>query len=211
MSTHHPRACLGPLSRCLHLVPLFLWAGLTSAQGITQPDNGERHYDARVGQARALTASEQLRSQSQAPPNISADMQELSALEVDEITGAVRSLSSKRGFLSAAATEKPMTIAMDFVRRNLAALNLDASDLKGYTVSNVVYSKVTGATHIYLQQNYQGHSGLQRPAADQCGSRRPHRQRQQFFHVRIQERGAFPEAGAAVARGRGRGPCTSPE
>ena len=83
-------------------------------------------------------------------------MQELSALEVDEITGAVRSLASDRGFLSTANSGKPMTIAMDFVSRNLAALGLQASDLEGYTVSDVVYSKVTGATHIYLQQRYQG-------------------------------------------------------
>ena len=83
-------------------------------------------------------------------------MQELSALELDEVTGAVRSLASERGFLSAATPGEPMAIAMDFVRRNLAALGLEASDLEGYTVSNVVYSKVTGATHIYLQQRYQG-------------------------------------------------------
>src|SRR4029077_11676355 len=81
---------------------------------------------------------------------------ELSALELDEITGAVRSLSSERGFLSTATSGRPMTIALDFVRRNLAALCLEASDLEGYKVSNVVYSKVTGATRIYLQQQYQG-------------------------------------------------------
>jgi len=157
MSTCHSRAGQGPLSRCLHLVTLLLWAGLAPAQGVTQPpDTGERHYDARAGQTRALAASEQLRSQSQVPATLSADVQELSALEVDEFTGAVRSLSSDRGFLSSVAPGKPMTIAMDFVRRNLAALNLGASDLEGYTVSDVVYSKVTGATHIYLQQNYQG-------------------------------------------------------
>jgi extracellular elastinolytic metalloproteinase len=114
----------------------------------------ERHYDARLQQnaARAL-AQPRLQAQTQA---LSADVQELSSLDLDETTGAVRSLSSERGFLSAAAPGKPMDIAMDFVRRNLAALNLQESDLAGYKVSNVVFSKVTGATRIYLQQQYKG-------------------------------------------------------
>ena len=49
-----------------------------------------------------------------------------------------------------------MTLAMDFVRNNVAALGLEAADLQGYEVTDVVHSKVTGATHIYLQQRYRG-------------------------------------------------------
>lgn len=140
-----------PRSRFSYLLPLLLWGSLASAQS---PDDGERHYDARAGLSRAL--SDPLRSQTEVPRNLSADIQELSALELDDTTGAVRSLSSERGFLSAATPGEPMAIAMDFVRRNLAALNLEASDLDGYRVANVVYSKVTGATRIYLQQQYRG-------------------------------------------------------
>ncbi len=136
---------------CLSLLPLLLSIGAAHAQA----PEGERHYDARAAVSRTLSV-DQLRSQSQVPQSLSADVQELSALELDDVTGAVRSLSSERGFLSAAASGLPMTIAMDFVRRNLAALNLEASDLEGYTVSNVVHSKVTGATRIYLQQRHQG-------------------------------------------------------
>ena len=139
-----------PLSLCV--LPLMLWAGLAPAASL---DSSERHYDARAGLRSSLTL-DQLRSQAQVPQGLAADVQELSALEVDEITGAVRSLSSERGFLSAAAPGKPMTVAMDFVRKNVAALGLEASDLDGYTISDVVYSKITGATHIYLQQRYQG-------------------------------------------------------
>ena len=155
MSTRQSRAGQGPHSLRLSLLPLLLWAGLAPAQGIA---DAERHYDARaaLGQQKALTTLEQQRSQAQVPQSLSADVQELSALEVDETTGAVRSLSSESGFLSAASPGKPMTIAVDFVRRNVAALGLEASDLEGYTVSDVVYSKITGATRIYLQQRYQG-------------------------------------------------------
>jgi extracellular elastinolytic metalloproteinase len=140
------------LSKGLLFAPLLLWAGLAAAQG---PADGERHYDARAAQPRALTL-DQSRAPAQASQSLSADVQELTALEVDEITGAVRSLSSERGFLSMPASGQPMAIAMDFLQRNLAALGLEASDLEGYTVSNVVFSKVTGATRIYLQQRYQG-------------------------------------------------------
>jgi hypothetical protein len=152
MSTRSPRAGHRPHSLGLSLVPLLLWAGLAPAQDL---ENAERHYDARAGLSRALTL-DQSRSQASVPQSLSADVQELSALELDEITGAVRSLSSERGFLSAATPGLPMTIAMDFVSRNIAALGLETSDLEGYTVSNVVYSKVTGATRVYLQQRYQG-------------------------------------------------------
>jgi len=155
MSTRLSRASPGLRLRSLFLLPALLGAGLATAAGLTDE---ARHYDARaaLAQGRALSVPDQLRSQSQTPPGLSADVQEFSAVEVDEVTGAVRSLSSQRGFLSAAKPGKPMDIAMDFVKQNLSALNLEASDLEGYSVSNVVFSKVTGATRIYLQQRYQG-------------------------------------------------------
>ena len=116
----------------------------------------ERHYDARAGLSRALTA-DQLRSQASG----AAEPLRRRAGAV----GAGTRRNHRRGALACRANAafsaprrsgQPMTIAMDFVRRNLAALGLEASDLEGYTVSSVVYSKVTGATRIYLQQQYQG-------------------------------------------------------
>ena len=153
MSSTRPRTLQGPLAPALYLLPL-LWVGLANAQSL---DSGERHYDARAALSRTAVP-DQLRSQAQAsvPRTLSADVQELSALELDEITGSVRSLSNAHGFLSVAAPGKPMAIALEFVKRNLAALNLEPSDLEGYTVSDVVYSRVTGATRVYLQQRFQG-------------------------------------------------------
>jgi extracellular elastinolytic metalloproteinase len=136
----------------LYLLSLLLCAATAPAQDV---HDGERHYDARAGLTSARALGE-ARPQLSVPRTLSADVQELSALELDDITGAVRSLSSERGFLSAATQGQPMTIAMDFVRRNLAALGLEASDLDGYSVQDVVHSKVTGATRIYLQQRHQG-------------------------------------------------------
>jgi len=134
----------------LILFASILWTGVAAAQGIT---DGERHYDARSQQGARAFGEARTQSPTQ---SLSADVQELSSLDLDEVTGSVRSLSSERGFLSAATPGNPMSIAMDFVRRNLAALNLEESDLADYVVSDVVFSKVTGATRIYLQQRYQG-------------------------------------------------------
>ncbi|HEY5809180.1 MAG TPA: M36 family metallopeptidase [Povalibacter sp.] len=155
MSTFQPRAGQGRHSfSSLSLIPLLLCPVLASAQSIGLTDS-ERHYDARTAQSRALI-SDQFQAKVPTPQSLSADVQELSPLEVDEVTGSVRSLTSERGFLSRPTRGAPMAIAMNFVRRNLAALGLEASDLEGYTVANVVESKVTGATHIYLQQRHQG-------------------------------------------------------
>jgi extracellular elastinolytic metalloproteinase len=154
MSRCHSRAGRNPRSPGLYLLPLVLWAGYAPAQDLTA---GERHYDARAALSRTLAPDpSRALSQAQVPQSLSADVQELSALEVDEVTGAVRSLSNQRGFLSAPSSGTPMSIALDFVRRNLAALRLEAADIESYSVSDVVYSKVTGATRIYLQQRYQG-------------------------------------------------------
>jgi extracellular elastinolytic metalloproteinase len=45
---------------------------------------------------------------------------------------------------------------LEFVRNNVSALGLTPQDLEGYAISDVVYSKITGSTHIYLQQQYRG-------------------------------------------------------
>ena len=50
----------------------------------------------------------------------------------------------------------PRAIALAYVRENLATLGLEESDLAGYEVTDSVYSRVTGATHIYLRQRHRG-------------------------------------------------------
>jgi extracellular elastinolytic metalloproteinase len=82
-------------------------------------------------------------------------VQELT-VEANDITGAVSTLASQTGYLTDAARGEPMAIALEFARNNVASLGLAPSDIQEYVVSDVVYSKVTGATHIYLQQQYRG-------------------------------------------------------
>ena len=137
-------------------IAFILSSGLAFAQG-RPGDESERHFDARIERNQA----QRLQSQSKAavqPPSMAslkANIQELT-VEMDDATGAVRSLANQTGFLTDATRGQPMAIAMNFARRNVAALGLQAADLEGYEVTDVVPSSVTGATRIYLRQRHQG-------------------------------------------------------
>jgi extracellular elastinolytic metalloproteinase len=127
----------------------LFWSSAAASQGIA---DAERHYDARIDYNSAFIASQRVLP-AQSDQAFAANLEEAS-VEADAVTGAVTALTSQRGYLTDKASGTPMTLAMNFVRNNIAALGLEAADLQGYAVTDVVYSKPTGATHIYLQQRY---------------------------------------------------------
>jgi extracellular elastinolytic metalloproteinase len=129
----------------------LVWSSAAAAQGLA---DAERHYDARVDYNAAFIASQRVLP-AQTNKAFAANLEE-AQIEADAATGAVSALTSQSGYLTDKAGGAPMTLAMNFVRNNLTALGLEAADLQGYAVTDVVYSKVTGATHIYLQQQYRG-------------------------------------------------------
>jgi extracellular elastinolytic metalloproteinase len=131
-------------------------SSLAGAQEISPTQDAERHFDARLDLNRAFTAARsEAAVQPQAIQGLVANVEELT-VESNQTTGAVSTLSSQRGYLTGAASGRPMELAMAFIRSNVAALGLEPSDLQGYVVSDVVHSRVTGATHIYLQQRHAG-------------------------------------------------------
>jgi extracellular elastinolytic metalloproteinase len=148
-----PRPCGLKLTA---FVSLVLSSGIATAQ--VAPAESTTHYDARIeltgdivsapGAARATTA---LRPE--AVQGLTANIEDL-AVESDAATGIVRSLSNRAGFLTGPAQGNPRVIALDFVRRNLRALGIEANDLADYAVTDVVTSTVSGATRVYLQQRY---------------------------------------------------------
>ncbi len=129
----------------------LLWSSAAASQGAA---DAERHYDARTDYNAAFIASQRVLP-AQTDRAFAANLEEAS-VETDATTGAVTALTSQRGYLSDKSSGAPMTLAMTFVRNNLAALGLEAADLQGYEVTDVVQSKATGATHIYLRQRYRG-------------------------------------------------------
>ena len=80
------------------------------------------------------------------------------AMTWDSDFGIVSSISSNTTYLSAPAPKgaRPLSVAMRFVGANLSALGLTPADVAEYRITDSVYSRVTGATHIYAQQMYQG-------------------------------------------------------
>ncbi|HEY5761003.1 MAG TPA: hypothetical protein VIU34_34505, partial [Steroidobacter sp.] len=129
---------------------------MAGAQETFPTQDAERHFDARLDLNRGFTASRSTAAiQPRAIQGLVADVEELT-LESNDTTGAVSSLSSQRGYLTGIAKGRPMDLAMAFIRSNVAALGLEPADLQGYAVSDVVHSRVTGATHIYLQQRHAG-------------------------------------------------------
>jgi extracellular elastinolytic metalloproteinase len=148
MSSKLARACKAAL--CISAV----LACSNLALGVDSPTPQDRNFDARIGMNQGL----ELQARSLAPAmegRAVANIQELS-VEADDITGAVRSMSSQTGYLSDAQPGKHMDIAMAFVQANVQALGLTPQDLQGMRISDVVFSKVSGATHIYAQQMFQG-------------------------------------------------------
>ena len=78
------------------------------------------------------------------------------AVTVDPTTGATRSLYHRTGYLTAPSSGDAATIALDYVQAQRTALGLTAADLIDLELTNRVFSKVTGATHLYYRQTHAG-------------------------------------------------------
>src|SRR5688572_6421647 len=133
-------------------IAIVLTQSLAAAQSVSGDAN--RHYDARIELNQTLPQQRFVRPQLQTSQVLNANIEELT-IEPDSNSGVVRSLSNQGGFLTEASPGDARQLGLKFVRENLAALGLSASDLADYMVTDVVRSKVTGATRIYLQQRYQ--------------------------------------------------------
>jgi extracellular elastinolytic metalloproteinase len=84
-----------------------------------------------------------------------ANIQEMT-VEINDITGAVGSMSNATGFLTDASPGDPMAIAMQFVAANAKALGLETADLKGMKRTDAVYTKQNDVWHLYFEQVHNG-------------------------------------------------------
>ncbi|MBP9824575.1 MAG: M36 family metallopeptidase [Thermoanaerobaculia bacterium] len=137
----------------------LLAAGLaTPVQGAESKPDGAvagRHYDLR----QTLPAGEALA----ADPAQNAAIERWRAttpglrIDRDARTGATRSVGRSGGYLTGTRQGGDIeSLAVDFVRQEVDLLGLDAADLDDYEVTNVVPSRATGLTHIYLRQRHAG-------------------------------------------------------
>jgi len=75
-------------------------------------------------------------------------------VSVNPITLAPKSITAPMGHLSEPRAGAPETIALGFVNENLDILGLQPADISGLELTDQVYSKVSGATHLYYSQSY---------------------------------------------------------
>lgn len=76
---------------------------------------------------------------------------------MDKATGVLLSISSNTSFLTEAKRGvKPTSVATNYIKSNAALLGIKYQDLSSYKITDEVYSKVSGNTHIYMSQFYKG-------------------------------------------------------
>ena len=138
------------------LVALLLAGSAWAAAPHSHALNEGRDYDARTEITDRPLVQKSIQ-QENALEVLKAQVGDL-AVTFDAQFGTTRTLSSHTGYLSMPnkAAGEPMAVAMEFVNANLEALGLSAADLAEYEVTDTVYSKVSGSTHIYLRQMFRG-------------------------------------------------------
>ncbi len=123
------------------------------------PDHAVSHrgFDARIewnqGFAEVTPSSLQVR----ALDGLRAELPEL-AVTFDRTTGVTRTIYNRAGYLTSGleASSDPLETALEFATSRLPALGLTDADLEGFEVTDNVFTRVTGASHIYLRQTHRG-------------------------------------------------------
>ncbi|MEM7349681.1 MAG: extracellular metalloproteinase [Acidobacteriota bacterium] len=131
------------------LATVFALAAL-AANAVEDP----RNFDARI----AYNADFQVEAstdQAQALQGLRAPGIDLS-LSFDPTTGVTRTVNNRIGYLTQAQDGDPETLAVSFLGTHREGLGLAPSDLQDLELTDRVFSKVTGATHLYYRQTHAG-------------------------------------------------------
>lgn len=112
-----------------------------------------RNYDAREELARSLTPRPSAAQQA-AEARLGATVPELTVL-FDAATGAARTVASHTGYLTPPErSSSPLAVGLAFAQQNRDLLGLSGADLESYEITDEVYTRLTGATHLYLRQKH---------------------------------------------------------
>ncbi|MEM7481793.1 MAG: M36 family metallopeptidase [Acidobacteriota bacterium] len=151
---HRPSFPLKTLSVVAALAALLFTGGLWAVG----PDAGEGHslrdFDARVRYNQTFKV-DPTAGQQQRIAAMSAAVPEM-AVTFEETTGATRTVYNQTGYLTGPRSGEPLAIAKDYLQTQLGLLGLDGSDFAGHELTDLVPSRVTGASHVYLRQVHQG-------------------------------------------------------
>jgi len=137
------------LQLSLFLCMLF---GLTAFGQVGKPrQHDNRNFDARSAQG-AFMQVQPGEAQRQAVDYFKTQVPSLTT-RFDQQTGVTRVLYNRGGYLSMPSDKfNALDLAVGFVNSNATLLGINSTDLQEYMVKDNVFSDVTGATHIYLQQ-----------------------------------------------------------
>ncbi|WP_342375404.1 extracellular metalloproteinase [Myxococcus stipitatus] len=128
--------------------------GASSAVAVVQDASGPRNHDARIarnlGMKKALSAVQKDREAA-----LRRGVPEL-RVETDASTGLVRSLVNPVGALTAPSSGDALAIGFSFLQAQRELLGLELTDLANLEVTDRVYSRQSGVTHLYLRQTHQG-------------------------------------------------------
>ena len=131
---------------------LLSCAGLLSAQGRSQ-SNRTQSFDRRA--ARVLHSAPN-RTQMDAVAALRDELNGSLHATYDEASGVTRGLMNPVGKLTDPTPGHPLDIALDFLHSNLGLLGLEPGDLDEIEICDVVTSKASGTTHVYLCQEHRG-------------------------------------------------------
>jgi extracellular elastinolytic metalloproteinase len=134
---------------------VFILSSGVAAAVNSDPKVDNNQYDARIafnqGFIQNLVQPQQI--------NISRMAQKVPdlAFTFDNATGVIRSLSSHTGYLTESKKgQEPLPVVMDFLTTNAAMLGMNSKDISSFEVTDRVYSKLTGSTHIFMRQVHEG-------------------------------------------------------
>jgi extracellular elastinolytic metalloproteinase len=151
-----------PRSGARRVVTILIVLALAALGGGAFAQDGQaaeygRHYDLRIPlQAMQKTAVRPSVAQRAAERTLATKVDGL-AVTYDRVTGAARSLTSHTGYLSGPHLRaRPEELAIEVARSLRGVLGLTRSDLRHFEVTDVVRSRLSGATHIYLRQTFRG-------------------------------------------------------
>jgi hypothetical protein len=145
------RILLSMLAGALVLMPLLTVLPATAAQ----PDHAQgRNFDARI-QRNIDTHVKPTPAQRAAEQSLRNQAPGL-AVAYDRITGAAARINNHSGYVSGPQSGTPGEIALGFAQQHRGLLGLTPGDLESVTLQDEVFSAVSGASHLYYLQTYQG-------------------------------------------------------
>jgi extracellular elastinolytic metalloproteinase len=135
------------------LAALAAWPAWAAAPGDILGQHAVRNFDARASHNRTFRV-EPAPIQLQALTTLEAQVPEV-AVTFEETTGAARTLYNTTGYLTGPQGGDALAIARGFVEQHVGLLGLKAGDLE-HEVTDDVFTRVTGARHVYLRQLHAG-------------------------------------------------------